>query len=177
MILARRALARDIDVVAELWLEAAKWLGERGYDQWQYPIKTYNIVAAVEAGHCWLFDENGQPVGTVTLDDNADLSLWSSEDRPDDALYLHRLVVRRSASAKNLGSAIVDWASLRAQAMGKAWLRLDAWSANADLHSYYESLGFRWVRTVEGAEVVSGVLFQRPAGHVLGRGPEIVTAG
>ena len=155
MISARRALAQDVDVVAEMWLEAAKWLGERGYDQWQYPIKTYNIVAAIQAGHCWLFDEDRHPVATVTLDDNADLSLWLPEDQPDDALYLHRLVVRRSASTTNLGSAIVDWASRRAHAEGKSWLRLDAWSTNTDLHSYYVSLGFRWVRTVVGPEVVS----------------------
>lgn len=176
MISARRALSRDVDVVAEMWLEAARWLGERGYDQWQYPIKMYNIVAAVEAGHCWLFDDDGRSVGTVTLDDTADLSLWLPEDMPDDALYLHRLVVRRSASARNLGSAIVDWASRQAQAAGKSWLRLDAWSTNADLHAYYESLGFRWVRTVKGAEVVSGVLFQRRVGQVLGHGPEVMTA-
>lgn len=176
MISARRAARGDIPTVAELWLEAATWLRERGYDQWQYPIKMHNIEAAVESGHCWIFEIGDDAIGTVTLDERADPSLWQPNDEPDSALYLHRLVVRRNTAAEHLGSAIIDWASLRAKAAGKAWLRLDAWSSNSDLHRYYLSLGFQWIRTVEGPDVVSGVLFQRPSGEVVGRGPVIAAA-
>lgn len=167
-----RATATDIATVAEMWMEAASWLNEYGTDQWQYPVKMHNIRAAVAEQSCWLIEEFDSVVGTVTLDAKADLSLWwKAEDEPDSALYLHRLVVRRSVKGRNLGSAIVDWASRRAASLQKSWLRLDAWTSNPSLHRYYQRLGFDLVRTEIGPDVVSGVLFQRPAGVALGRGP------
>lgn len=175
MISARQAARDDIPTVADLWLEAAAWLRDRGLDQWQYPIKMHNIESAVDGGYCWLFEEDDEPIATVTLDDRADPNLWRPEDRPNDALYLHRLVVRRRVAARHLGTAIIDWASLRARAAGRSYLRLDAWNSNIALHRYYLDLGFELVRTVTGAQVLSGVLFQRPAGQVRGRGPAIAT--
>ena len=173
----RRATDDDIPTVAEMWTEAAEWLASHGYDQWQYPVKMHNIEAAVAGQNCWLVEDGGKAIGTVTLDEHADPSLWLPGDKPADALYLHRLVVRRENTGGHLGSAIIDWASQRAARLGKAWLRLDAWSSNTDLHRYYLNLRFRLVRVVEGADVVSGVLFERPAGTVLGRGPALVQIG
>jgi hypothetical protein len=171
-----RATTEDIETVAELWVEAASWLRDRGYDQWQYPVKTYNIELAVANGSCWLIREGDEVSGTVTLDENADESLWWPEDDPTNALYLHRLVVRRKAKARNLGIAIVDWASLRALQATKRWLRLDAWTSNQDLHRYYTAIGFQWVRTVEGPDIPSGALFQRPAGQLVNPRSTISTA-
>jgi GNAT superfamily N-acetyltransferase len=172
----RVATESDMPTVAELWLEAAAWLRQRGSDQWQYPIKMYNIENAVAAQACWIVERHdGVPIGTITMDQNADPTLWRPSDEPDRALYLHRLVVRLDARANQLGAAILDWASLRAQSLGKTWLRLDAWSSNQQLHRYYLDHGFRLVRVVDGPDVVSGVLFERPADMVEGLGPVVVT--
>src|SRR4051812_31140248 len=102
---ARRATDADLNTVVELWTQAAAWLRERGEDQWQYPIKVDGIRAAISSGTCWLIDSSEQgTVATVTVDAFADPRLWQPSDQPDQALYVHRLVVRADARAQELGS-------------------------------------------------------------------------
>lgn len=171
----RSADEADLETVASLWNESAAWLREQGEDQWQYPVKRDNIRAAIDARTCWLVEnEHGASVATVTLDTFADPTLWLADDDPDDALYVHRLVVRQDQRSRELGSAILDWASVFATRAGKRWLRLDAWTSNTRLHKYYLDRGFTLVRTVHGPGIVSGTLFERPAGQYLGRGPVIL---
>ena len=170
----RQAITDDVNAVVSLWNAAAEWLAANGQDQWQYPVTTNRIVSTIAAGHVWMIDDLTKPVATVTLDHFADPKLWNSEDNPDDALYAHRMVVSRATRNQHLGSAILDWASLKAKAEGKHWLRFDAWSTNTDLHRYYLDRGFHHVRTVTGADIISGVLFQREAGVTLGLGPKLI---
>ena len=169
----RQADDADVARVAELWTTVSRDLGDRGFDQWQYPVKTVNIETAVAAGTCWVMDDDDGLAATVTLDADADLTLWRPEDRPDDAMYVHRLVIRTDLRGIDLGSAILDWACGRARIAGKHWIRLDAWSTNQALHEYYLARGFQLVRQVEGPNVVSGVLLERSATTALGRGPRI----
>jgi GNAT superfamily N-acetyltransferase len=174
----RQAVEADATTVADLWLEAAGWLRERGTDQWQYPIKMYNIHNAIAARCCWIVERyDGEPIATVTIDEHADPQLWQPTDDPDQAIYLHRLVVRLDGRAQQVGAALLDWAGLRARSLGKTWLRLDAWTSNQQLHQYYLTHGFRLVRIIEAPEVVSGALFERPAGQVEGLGPVVIEDG
>ena len=64
-------------------------------------------------------------------------------------------------SGTGLGSELLDWAAGRVYDAGLLWLRLDAWTTNTALHTYYLDLGFEHVRTV--ATRVSGACFQRAA--------------
>jgi GNAT superfamily N-acetyltransferase len=98
-------------------------------------------------------------------------------DFPDDALYIHRMIVRRELAGADVGTAVIDWASERAASAGKRWLRLDAWRTNPRLQRYYANQGFQLVRTVELPHRHSGALFQRPAGVVLDRGPRVIEIG
>jgi hypothetical protein len=83
------------------------------------------------------------------------------------------MVTTREVAGREIGSALLDWASRRAASHGKRWIRLDAWRSNADLHRYYVQRGFHHVRTVELPHRRSGALFQREANMVLGRGPRL----
>jgi GNAT superfamily N-acetyltransferase len=169
----RPARADELDTVAELWDEASRWLGERGIDQWQYPPHRATIAHGIAAGECWLVEEDGRVVGTITVDECADEEFWRPEDEPEDALYLHRMVTIREVAGREIGSALLDWASRRAKSLGKRWVRLDAWRDNPQLHRYYADRAFEHVRTVDLPHRRSGGLFQRRAGIVLGRGPLI----
>jgi GNAT superfamily N-acetyltransferase len=171
----RAARPDEIYVVVGLWQEAGYWLSAHGIDQWQYPPRRAVIEANIAAkDECWICESNrGDVIGTITVDRNADPEFWAPSDSPDDALYVHRMIVRREAAGTEIGSALMDWASHRAAAAGKQWLRLDAWRSNPRLQHYYAERGFELVRTVELRHRNSGALFQRPAGVVLGRGPRI----
>jgi len=170
----RPARLDERDIVSELWDHAAQWLDLRGIDQWQYPARHKAIAGNIAAGdECWMVEEDGHVVGTITVDRYADPEFWRPEDEPDTALYAHRMVVVREAAGRELGSSLLDWASRRAASVGKQWLRLDAWRSNPALCRYYADHGFQPVRTVELPHRRSGALYQRQAGVVLGRGPQV----
>lgn len=169
----RAAGEADIRTVVQLWEHAAEWLRSRGIDQWQYPPRADRIKENVQAGECWIIEDAAVPVATITVDAHADSDFWSSEEAAEPALYVHRMAVRRDVSGSGLGSAMLDWAGQQAQAQGKAWLRLDAWRSNTELHAYYQRQGFTHLRTVDAAGRSSGALFQRSASLVQNAGPQL----
>ncbi|MFI8198872.1 GNAT family N-acetyltransferase [Streptomyces sp. NPDC085942] len=152
----------ELAVVEALLREATAWLASRNIDQWQYPPHRDRIAEALERGVCFLAFEDGKPIATIQVDNFADLEFWTPEDRPDAALYVHRMAVTRAASGAGIGSLLLDWASERASAQGKRWLRLDAWKDNNGLHRFYKSAGFTLLRIVDLPHRRSGALFQRP---------------
>jgi GNAT superfamily N-acetyltransferase len=111
-------------------------------------VKWETIRRTAANGTCWLVTTgDGRIVGTITAESEAD-PYWLPSDDPDDALYIHRMVVDSSARGSELGSALLDWAARRARQAGKSWLRLDAWKSNPALHKYYLDRGFRLVETM-----------------------------
>ncbi|MEV4414356.1 GNAT family N-acetyltransferase [Catellatospora sp. NPDC049609] len=88
-------------------------------------------------------------------------ALWHPSDDPGNALYASKMMVPLEYAGLGLGAELLDWAAGRAYDAGVLWLRLDAWTTNADLHQYYRGLGFEGVRVV--ATRASGACFQRPA--------------
>jgi protein-tyrosine phosphatase len=82
--------------------------------------------------------DGAEAVGTFCLWD-ADPELWG--ERPPDALYLHRLAVRRSHAG--LGRDLLARAERLTAAAGRRCLRLDCMAGNPDLRAYYERAGFR----------------------------------
>lgn len=164
----------DIEKVAAMWNRSVAWLRNRGLDQWNYPVKWENIRRTVADGTCWLVSHgDGRAIGTITVESGAD-SYWLPSDDPDDALYVHRMVVDEGARGGELGSALLDWAARRARQAGKHWLRLDAWKSNPGLHQYYLDRGFSLVRIDDNPADLSGACFQRTASVELHVGPDVV---
>ncbi|MER6194238.1 GNAT family N-acetyltransferase [Streptomyces cyaneofuscatus] len=152
----------ELDAVESLLREASAWLASRSIDQWQYPPHRDRITEALERGVCFLAFDDGMPIATIQVDDFADPEFWIPEDRPDAALYVHRMAVTRSASGAGIGGLLLDWASERASTQGKRLLRLDAWKDNQGLHRFYKGAGFTPLRIVDLPHRRSGALFQRP---------------
>jgi ribosomal protein S18 acetylase RimI-like enzyme len=63
---------------------------------------------------------------------------WPGAD--DDAGYIHRIAVRREA--RGLGVELLKFAERATADAGRKLLRLDCYSGNDALCSYYESAGF-----------------------------------
>jgi GNAT superfamily N-acetyltransferase len=166
------AQAQDEPLIRQLHAEAVAWLSEQGTDQWQpsamrtHPPAERTLAASIGRGEVFLMREDDRVVGTLMLDDYADPDFWTADDDPGSALYVHRMIVTREASGRDLGGAMLDWAAKQAARTGRAWLRLDAWRTNLALHRYYERHGFIRVRTVDLPHRGSGALYQRPA-HAL----------
>jgi GNAT superfamily N-acetyltransferase len=159
----------ELGAVEALLREASAWLASRGIDQWQYPPHRDRITAALERGVCYLAFQGDEPAATIQLDDFSDPEFWTPDDEPDSALYVHRMAVKRELAGTGVGGMLLNWASERAAAQGKLWLRLDAWKDNQGLHRFYKNAGFTLLRVVDLPHRRSGALFQRATGYTAER--------
>jgi GNAT superfamily N-acetyltransferase len=154
----RRAQPEDTGTVAELLDEATRWVHELGYEQWPLPFPHDELEAAIDRAEVFVVEDDEQAVATVTLlwDDPA---YWGA--RPPDAVYVHKLAVRRDRSGHGIGAAIVAWANAEAIEAGRDYLRLDCLRDNPGIRDYYEQLGFEHRGDlVRGGRPMS--LYERP---------------
>ncbi|MEV7157116.1 GNAT family N-acetyltransferase [Streptomyces misionensis] len=162
----RRATRSDLPRLRQFRADAAAWLSARGSDQWSTPYPDELLLASIQAGTVYLVHQtpDADPVATVTLDQLADPVLWTDAEMKEPAFYVHKLTLAHPGRGAGLGAQLLDWCGDRAARAGATWLRLDAWTTNARLHAYYESLGFQHVRTIEAPETYgSGWVGQRPS--------------
>ena len=163
----RQAVASDLSTILRWREEAASWLRKRGSDQWSDSGLTRDdfisrVTNSIRAGETWIAEDNdGTPLGTIAVDSNSDPGLWSEEELKT-AFVVHRMITDRSATGRGVGARLLDHADRLARRAGRKRLILDAWSTNRGLHAYYESQGFRHVRTVPGHYTPSATLFERP---------------
>jgi predicted N-acetyltransferase YhbS len=136
----RRAHQEDAVTVAGLLDEATVWVNDLGFSQWPLPFPRDQLAAAIDRGEVYVVEsEDGEAVATVSmlLDDPM---YWGVQ--PPDALYVHKLAVRRDQAGRGIGAAIVEWANAEAAEAGREFLRLDCLGDNAGIRDYYEDLGF-----------------------------------
>ncbi|MFC8237566.1 GNAT family N-acetyltransferase [Streptomyces sp. NPDC057284] len=161
----RPAQAEDVPALMALRTEAEQWLSSKGTDQWSDPGTGGKAIAkwraSIDEGRAWVVVDSGKVLGTVSRGP-VDRDFWTDEDCPETAFHLYKLIVARQAAGRHLGARLVDWASRLAAMEGRDWVRIDTWRTNKGLHSYYERLGFRHVRTESPSHRLSGWLAQRP---------------
>jgi predicted N-acetyltransferase YhbS len=156
----RRAQRGDLETLAALIDEATGWVGELGFHQWPFPFPRPPLAAAIDRGEVYVAETEGETVGSVTLLED-DPFYWGQ--RPPDALYVHKLVVRRDRAGMGIGAALVGWAAVRAQASGRAFLRLDCLRDDPGIRRYYEALGFEHRGDLaDGARGLVLSLYERP---------------
>jgi GNAT superfamily N-acetyltransferase len=131
----------DAGLASAIMQEAALWLKQQGQTLW-FPeeLTPEKLTGPIDAGELYLVMERDQPVGTVIFQLH-DKIYWP--DMPEgNAAYIHKIILRRSAAGKGLGTRIIAWARERARSIGKAYLRLDTEAAREKLCALYESAGF-----------------------------------
>jgi len=164
----RRAQHSDLTTIMRWRHEAATWLATIGSDQWSDAGLTRDafqqrVSDSIKAGETWIAEgDDGTPLGTIAVDSTADAGLWTP-DELHDAYVIHRMIVDRKATGRDIGTALIDHAAQLAQRNGRTRLILDAWDTNEGLHHYYRSQGFHYVRTVPGHWTPSATLFEREA--------------
>lgn len=165
----RRATADDLQVVLALIEEAAQWLPAKGTDQWSKPWpdeqkRNARVLDDLEAKKTWLAVDGTTIAATITVDP-VDTGIWPAEQRREPAVYLRRLIVDRRYSGLQIGARLLDWAGHFAASKHRAaWIRIDVWTTNYDLHDYYRDQGFTdaGLRDLEDEpEYPSRALFQR----------------
>jgi ribosomal protein S18 acetylase RimI-like enzyme len=157
-----RALPGDEVLVLSILRNAAAWLQSQGIDQWGIVLKPEFrpvVDRRIASGSTWFAQMKGRLVGTVSLM-NKDEPVWGPRGLDGKAMYLHGLAVPREFSGKEIGSAMVCWAIVEANALKKS-VRLDCMSENAKLCKYYEALGFVYVETKVFPTGLAARLYER----------------
>lgn len=176
----RQATMDDIHLISAWRWEVAGWIHAKGSDQWDTTGLSRDeferrITRSIKAGETWLaLEDDGRPVGTIAIDVVADEGLWT-DDELRQSHIIHRMMVPRSESGRGIGFAMVKFAEDLARSHGRRKLVLDAWNTNKELHRYYESLGFRYARTVPNHWTPSATLFEKQIAGVdsTAKGPEL----
>ena len=134
----------DVEAVADVLAEVSAWLQSKGIAQWPARFSADFLLGYVERGELYVATEDGDVVGTLTLQ-WTDPPFWGDRQ---DAGFVHRLAMRRSHTGS--GRALLDWAEGQVAAKGRSFLCLDTLSSNTRLRRYYEDLGFRAVGEITG---------------------------
>jgi GNAT superfamily N-acetyltransferase len=137
------ARPQDAREVAAILSEASAWLIGLGIHQWPDPFPLDEVEASIDRGEVYLAIVSSPAAATLTLQ-SEDLLFWGEQE--SDALYLHRLAVRRAFAGRGLGRTLVEWAAARAESSGRKYLRLDCLADVPRIRAYYEALGFVHVR-------------------------------
>ncbi len=139
----RQATPQDIDAVAEILGEVARWLEEQGMAMWhQDELQPNRIVADVDSAQFFLAECDGVPAATIRFQ-LEDRLFWPDVPQNDSA-FIHRLAVRRRFAGGEVSSALLLWAIARTHALGRRYLRLDCEASRTRLRAIYERLGFRF---------------------------------
>lgn len=154
----------DHDEVVRLLGERQHWLSERLSDQWQHKSHFADEMERhILAGETWIARYLDVVIATITVSEKPN-ARWSEEEQLQPALYVAKMATDPRYAGQGIGRWMIRWALEYAEGRGIFRLRWDAWSSNANLHAYYQSLGARHLRTVdrEGDRypIRSGALFE-----------------
>jgi GNAT superfamily N-acetyltransferase len=109
------------------------------------------VERSVRAGETRIAEVDGEPTGTITVNDRADKGLWSRGEIAD-AVIVHYMIVDLRFTGHRVGAALLAHA--------------------AAVHAYYHRAGFHLAR-IAGTEAPgpSGALFERRADNWLPPAP------
>jgi GNAT superfamily N-acetyltransferase len=125
-------------------------------------------------GKVWLVWHGTVTAATITVDTQGPLALneepvWPADKRREPALYVRRVIVRRSYAGRGLGAALLDWAAdVASRDHEAALIRIDVWTTNQDLHAYYKRQHFTPCEGRDPRDLgnyPSQALFERKAGQ------------
>ena len=119
-----RAEPEDLDEAADVLENAARWVQSIGEEAWREGTFAQpngwgrlSLMAALRTGGLFVAGVDGEAVATVSLLE-VDEEYWPGA--PPDALYLHKLGVRRSHAGFGIGRAIVEWSADHARTNGRS---------------------------------------------------------
>jgi ribosomal protein S18 acetylase RimI-like enzyme len=172
----RRAEADDIPAIIGQIDSAAAWLQkEKNTNQWAKPwpneeTRNGRIIRGIDRGATWMVEYGGALAGTITYRHRANPKLWTQAELSERAVYVSRLIIDRAFAGLGLGAALIDWAGMRGVEQWQAdWIRVDVWTTNVGLHSYYKGQDFEYLRTIEVErewDYPSAVLFQKSTAQI-----------
>lgn len=139
-----RASLEDLPVIVRLFEEAIAFQQANGFVGWKQ-VDTAFLTKDIESGLLFKMDNEGQIICIFCIC-FSDPLIWRDKEK-GDAIYLHRIVLNRRFTGIHVFGMILDWAMHTAMQRGLRYVRMDTWSGNEKLISYYERYGFKRLET------------------------------
>lgn len=138
----------DLERFLELLETAATWRWDRGIPQWA-PVSMRAQESLLgewtRSGHLVVARSGSDLGGGCILGPHSGPE-WAG--RPEQALYVQKLVVARAHAGQGIARRLLAWCADRGRAERAARLRLDCWDGNANLRSFYRGCGYRELEAV-----------------------------
>jgi GNAT superfamily N-acetyltransferase len=135
-----RATEADAPVAASILREVSEWLVARGRKLWDPDeISDEDVARHARAGELVIGREGDKAVACMYLQ-RSDPFFWPQANA-DEALYVHRLAVRRAFAGQGLAPEMLEWAATEARRLCLPFIRLDT-ELRPSLMSLYENAGF-----------------------------------
>lgn len=120
---------------------------ENGIYQWSdsYPTPD-RLKMEIEEGSIYLMKEKGISIGSITFD-NKHKEVYKTiqwEDKSDNFLVIHRVVVYSTWQNKGIGSKLLDFAVDYAKKNEYISIRMDIYSPSKRLVKFIENKGFQY---------------------------------
>jgi GNAT superfamily N-acetyltransferase len=145
----RRATEADLPLVSSVLNEAAAWLAARNAAIWHPDELAAAMLAPdVHAGFYYLALQSGEALqaaeaaGVMRL--TSEDPLFWPEAAAGEALYVHRLAVRRTFAGATVSQTLLRFAAAEAKRRRCPALRLDCIASRPKLRALYERFGFRF---------------------------------
>ena len=130
-------------IVSSVLAEAAEWVAGRSERLWHAQHVSVQAVAPdVELDTYFIAWLNGDAAGVVRLQ-MEDPEFWPDAAEAE-AIYVHRLAVRRKYAGGEVSGALLEYAARRAGELGRKYLRLDCAADRPALRNVYKRFGFRF---------------------------------
>jgi GNAT superfamily N-acetyltransferase len=139
-IVVRHAVLTDSEESVSILQESANWLIAKGMPLWVPSNFTFEWMKTnVASGRLVVAEREGQVVAVV-LRLWEDMAVWPDR-AAGEAVYLHKLAVRRSFAGQGIIADLVNWVADEAFTQGRKYLRLDC-VQRPPLLAIYNRLGF-----------------------------------
>lgn len=161
--LVERAVPGDAEALHRLREQIEAWLDTKAVEQWGHGHLPLEEIAQQIGDWQWYVVRD--PVlgicGAARLL-WSDPEVWGEEDRTR-AVYVHGLMVHRTAAGRDLGPAVLDWAAEQGRVQAAEVFRLDCVESNAALRAFYRRQGFREIgrRDFNGPQFSATLLEKR----------------
>ena len=137
----RQATPQDIETVADILREAARWLAESGMPLWRDDeLLPERIETEVHSGLYFIAECDCEAAGTVRYQ-LEDPLFWPDVAQHESG-FIHRLAVRRRFAGGVVSTALLRWAVGRTRSLGRRYIRLDCEASRMRLRAVYERFGF-----------------------------------
>jgi len=149
----KNASMEDSECILQLLREVARWIKEKGINQWGYLLsggEDEEILKDIVNKKTYIVFKDEQVIATfnVSAEQNEwDKEIWG-EDYSTHSLYVHRLGVHPNYMKHGIGAYILNWIEEHFKNKYE-YIKLDCVADNDKLNHFYQRHGYDLVETVD----------------------------